>query len=236
MAINLIDRKDGSVILSDKLLVLTGIASYILILLPTWYIGGNELFTIDAMISISMGILALLITFFFVNQERTRKIKEHCFYRRELIYTLRGLSILLRHVKENLREISDEKANLSAEVINGSIKEIHLSEYWRMRAQFGTYSMYVHLDIEHKNIIWSLLPMDNFFNHYIRENKLSLQIHSWFHKGISPFQDILDLDELQLNGKRIGMGDRVYDLLGELVDTKVLDAFENSHPEYSIKK
>lgn len=236
MAINLIDRKYGSAILSDKLLVLTGIASYILVLLSTWQIGGNELFKIDAMISISLGILALLITFFFVNQEHTRKIKGQHVYKKELVYTLRGLYLLLEQVKENLREIPEEKTSWSVGVIQESIKEIHLLAYWRLRDQFNAHSMYIHLDVESKDHTSLLLPMDNFFDSYICKNKLRLQDHSYFHRGIQIFQEILDFDKFQLNGKRIGMGDRVHELLGELVDTKVLDAWKNLVSMHSTKK
>ena len=236
LKINRIDRKDGSVILSNKLLVLIGMVSYFFVLLSALPIGGSELFKIDAVISISLGILALLITFFFVNQERTRKIKGHYFYKRELIHTLRGLYILLEQVKKNLCEIPDEKTGYSVKVIKESIKEIHFLEYWRMRSQFGTYSMYVHLDIEDKDILESLLPMDNFFSFYIRNNELNPQYYTWFHMGIQFFQEILDFDEFQLNGKRIDRGNRVHDLLGELVDTKVLNADKNRHSVHSTKK
>ena len=226
LAINLINRKYGPVILSDRLLVLTGIVP-ILVLPYIWQTGGNELFKIDAMISIFLGFLALLITFFFVNQERTRKIKEHHMYKLKLIFMLREMYFLLERVKENLRKIPEEKTGYSVEVIKESIKEIHFLEYLSMKNQLSAYNMYTHLDDEDSNLDWKLVPMGNFFAAYITENKLTQHDHMRFYMGIRDFREILDLDKFQSNKRIIFLRNSIHKLLGELVDTKALDAYED---------
>ena len=225
LAINLIDRKYGPVILSDRLLVLTGIVP-ILVLPYIWQTGGNELFKIDAMISIFLGFLALLITFFFVNQERTRKIKEHHMYKLKLIFMLREMHFLLERVKENLREIPEEKTSCSVEVIKESIKEIHFLEYLSMKNQLSAYNMYTHLDDEDSNLDWDLVYMGNFFISYITKNKLTLYDYWRFYVGIQNFQKILELDAFQSNERIRFLRNDIHEFLGKLMDTKVLDAYK----------
>ena len=226
----------GATILSDKLLILIGLASFILVLLSIWYVDENMLFRIDVIISVSLGFVALWITLFFVNREHTRRIKENYFHKQEFIHKLRAMYILLSQVINNLCESPKEKISGSVEVINTSIKEIHLLEYWHLRDQFDAPNIYKHLNAEMEGNISDLLDMDNFFNDYISTNTLSLQTHAWLHSGIQSFQKILDLKEFQLNGKRIGMGDRTYELLGKLVNTKVMDAYENQFESIATRQ
>ncbi len=104
------NKRYGSTVITDTSIILAGVVSFIVTLVIVWDIGGNELLTINVVISLFLGFLAFFTTLFFINRGRVLEIKETYYQMPGFGHAFRLMAILLRNVKENLDNASKKKS------------------------------------------------------------------------------------------------------------------------------
>ena len=88
-----------------------------------WQIG-EDVFDIDNIISILLGFVAIFLTLFFVNRDRTRKIKTEYFTVYHLGFVLRNMAISLREIKVEIDKTKEKCDDDDTVKINNRLNKL----------------------------------------------------------------------------------------------------------------
>lgn len=115
--------------------------SFLSVLFILWQIGG-DIFDAGDISSIFLGFVAVLLTLFFVNLDRARKIKAEYSAAHELGIILRNMAISLRDIIDQVKEKPDEVTKIN----NTSERSIHHMRYLhyqdRLMSSINTLGIY----------------------------------------------------------------------------------------------
>ena len=159
------------------------------VLFIIWQIGGDTFDTGDIS-SIFLGFVAILLTLFFVNLDRARKIKTEYLTAHELGFVFRNMAISLREIKEEMSK-AEEKHDEITKINNKLNKSLHHIRY--LHYQDHLRSLIDILDISDKITRSIFSELDLVHISYYDERDPS-DVRDSVYRASETMQKILNLD------------------------------------------